>query len=118
MANGRAQIVRHGIGKCFQFLIDNLKLARPKGEFFVECATLRYFFLKMIPGLPKVLLYAAPNGAEPGNERRKEQEDDIVRQVRRGNVKSIIWLGKVVIEAGAGQGKCERRGSGPGIPSG
>ena len=42
----------------------------------------RHFLFEFVAGLQKVSLDAAPNGAEPGNKRRKQYENDIVRELR------------------------------------
>src|SRR5271166_739743 len=38
MAKGRAEVMRYGISKCFQFLINDLKLSGPFSKFFVKRA--------------------------------------------------------------------------------
>src|ERR1700693_5656377 len=40
MAKGRAEVMRYGIGKCFQFLIAGLKLSGSFSKFLVERANL------------------------------------------------------------------------------
>src|SRR5262245_66196617 len=38
MTKGRAEVMRYGISKCFQFLVNSLKLGGSFSKVFVECA--------------------------------------------------------------------------------
>ena len=105
MAKRRAEVVGDGIGKRFQFLVARFELRSALGELQIELANLvlalpalRHFDLKVVAGVTKVILDAAPDSAERGDDGRPSDEDEKVWQIPGGNVERVVRLEKEIVE--------------------
>ncbi len=61
MAKGRAEVMRYGISKCLQFLINGFELSSPFSQFFVEDAN---FLIPPFP-LRDVIVRLQDRGGAP-----------------------------------------------------
>src|ERR1700686_4045685 len=76
------------------------------------------FLLELISGLQKLLLNAAPNRAEPGKQRRKHYENNVLRDFRTFDVKGVEGLCEEVIVGQAREHDCQTPRPWPCIPDG
>ena len=49
----------------------------------------RHFLLEFVAGLQKLSFDAAADGAEPGEKQRKQDEKDVVREIRSSDVEAV-----------------------------
>jgi hypothetical protein len=72
-----------------------------------------HFPLEFVAGLQKLLLYAATHRAEPDEKYRKQNEDEIIRQLGTANVEAVEGLGEKIVE---GQTREHYRQNGRPVP--
>src|ERR1700745_4111721 len=110
MAKRRAQIMRDGIGKRFQFLVAGVECGGPPHEFAIKFTDLLvsqlalfHLKLKVIACRAKIRLDSAPNIDERSNDDRPRDKKSKARQVSAGYFEAVEGLRKEVGVACAGQ---------------
>src|SRR5262249_49723183 len=124
MAQRRPQVMRHGIGKRLELLVGHYQLAGAQRELLVELAdfsiallALFELVLQLISCVEKIILNAASNSTEGGNDKRREHENQKVRDISDRNVEGVERFYEKIVEQCRGQQNGHHGRSGPGVPS-
>src|SRR5215469_15277256 len=123
MAQRPPQVMRNGIGKRLEFSVGRYQLPGAQRELLVEVAnfgvallTLFELNLKAIACVAEVVLDATSNGAEGGNDDRREHKKQKVREVSRGNVEAVDRFCEKIAEYRRGQQNGHHGRPGPRVP--
>src|SRR5215467_15626698 len=105
MAQRCPQVMRDGVGKRFELLVGGSELGSTQRELVIELANLDLAPLTLfeldfepVARVAKIVLHAASNSAEGGNDDRRGHKKKKVGEVCRGNVEGVEWLHKQVVE--------------------